>query len=418
MKKEKNFSEKIFSEKIEPSDKKALENLSDDEILQGFKDADTRIVREYYYGYCRVAYCIYDKRYDLQHKPGMDFFSLAHEYYLYLCEHGFKPLEDRKPSMSLKTWMVNGFRFLLLDKLKEVVKEHRFESFEARQESRKMQFDVTDNQFEHDLYQTIEDIGNFYYGRDSKNSIILKMLYIEGFRGKDVAAQLGISHSAVTQRCQKMMHDVVIPYFKRYFDASEYGSYLSFADEDASVSSAPKMSMPRMKASGMSSMQEKCSMPRMMAEYMCCEKSADKDNNIFNNKKNMEDMKKGRITPRWIDSLKENEIFVFGSNLAGMHGGGAARIARLHFGAVMGKGVGLQGQSYAIPTMQGGVETIRPYVEEFIIFAHQHPELHFLVTPIGCGIAGFEAEDIAPLFKSAKEMKNISLPESFWEVIE
>ncbi len=413
MKKEKNFSgtdfsEKDFSEKIEPSDKKALESLSDDEILQGFKDADARIVREYYYGYCRVAYCIYDKRYDLQHKPGMDFYSLAHEYYLYLCEHDFKPLEDRKPSMSLKTWMVNGFRFLLLDKLKEVVKEHRFESFEARQESRKMQFDVSDNQFEHDLYQTIEDIGNFYYGRDSKNSIILKMLYIEGFRGKDVAAQLGISHSAVTQRCQKMMHDVVIPYFKRYFDASEYGSYLSFADEDASVSSAPKMSMPSMS-----------SMPSMKASRMYCEEAADNDNNIFNNnKKNMEDMKKGRITPRWIDSLKENEIFVFGSNLAGMHGGGAARIARLHFGAVMGQGVGLQGQSYAIPTMQGGVETIRPYVEEFIIFAHQHPELHFLVTPIGCGIAGFEAEDIAPLFERAKEMKNISLPESFWEVIE
>ena len=107
MKKEKNFSETDFQ-------KKALESLSDDEILQGFKDADARIVREYYYGYCRVAYCIYDKRYDLQHKPGMDFFSLAHEYYLYLCEHDFKPLEDRKPSMSLKTWMVNGFRFLLL----------------------------------------------------------------------------------------------------------------------------------------------------------------------------------------------------------------------------------------------------------------------------------------------------------------
>lgn len=398
---------------------KALESLSDDGILQGFKDADARIVREYYYGYCRMAYCIYDKRYDLQHKPGMDFFSLAHEYYLYLCEHDFKPLEDRKPSMSLKTWMVNGFRFLLLDKLKEVVKEHRFESFEARQESRKMQFDVTDNQFEHDLYQTIEDIGNFYYGRDSKNSIILKMLYIEGFKGKDVAAQLGISHSAVTQRCQKMMHDVVIPYFKRYFDASEYGSYLSFAEEDASVSSAPKMSMPRMMAPG------KASMSGMMAECMCCEESADNGNNIFNNKNNMEDiknnmedMKKGRITPRWIDSLKENEIFVFGSNLAGMHGGGAARIARLHFGAVMGQGIGLQGQSYAIPTMQGGVETIRPYVDDFIAYAKHHQELHFLVTPIGCGIAGFEAEDIAPLFESAKRMKNISLPESFWEVIE
>ena len=160
------------------SRKSNLSQLSDDEILQGFKDADARIVREYYYGYCRVAYCIYDKRYDLQSKPGMDFYSLTHEYYLYLCEHDFKPLEDRKPSMSLKTWMVNGFRFLLLDKLKEVVKEHRFESFEARQESRKMKFDVSDNRFEHELYQTIEESGNFYYGRDSKNSIILKILYI------------------------------------------------------------------------------------------------------------------------------------------------------------------------------------------------------------------------------------------------
>ena len=274
--------EKDFSRKSD------LSQLSDDEILQGFKDADARIVREYYYGYCRVAYCIYDKRYDLQSKPG-----------------------------------------------------------------------------------------------------------------KDVAMQLGMTASAVTQRCQKMMHDVVIPYFKKYFDASEYGSYLSIAEEDTSVSSAPKMSMPS-----------------MMASRMCCEESADNGNNIFNNKKNMEDMKKGRITPRWIDSLKENEIFVFGSNLAGMHGGGAARIACLHFGAVMGKGVGLQGQSYAIPTMQGGVETIRPYVNDFLDFAKHHPEMQFLVTPIGCGIAGFEAEDIAPLFEEAKEIKNISLPESFWEVIE
>ena len=289
MGKEKDFSRNAEASGESKSYKKSgFAQLSDDEILQGFKDADARIVREYYYGYCRVAYCIYDKRYDLQSKPG-----------------------------------------------------------------------------------------------------------------KDVAMQLGMTASAVTQRCQKMMHDVVIPYFKKYFDASEYRSYLSFGDEDASVSSAPKMSMPS-----------------MMASRMCCEESADISNNIFNNKKNMEDMKKGRITPRWIDSLKENEIFVFGSNLAGMHGGGAARIAHLHFGAVMGKGVGLQGQSYAIPTMQGGVETIRPYVNDFLDFAKHHPEMQFLVTPIGCGIAGFEAEDIVPLFEEAKQIKNISLPESFWEVIE
>lgn len=289
MGKEKDFSRNAEASGESKSYKKSgFAQLSDDEILQGFKDADARIVREYYYGYCRVAYCIYDKRYDLQSKPG-----------------------------------------------------------------------------------------------------------------KDVAMQLGMTASAVTQRCQKMMHDVVIPYFKKYFDASEYRSYLSFAEEDTCFECAPKMSMPS-----------------MMDSRMCCEEAADISNNIFNNKKNMEDMKKGRITPRWIDSLKENEIFVFGSNLAGMHGGGAARIARLHFGAVMGKGVGLQGQSYAIPTMQGGVETIRPYVNDFLDFAKHHPEMQFLVTPIGCGIAGFEAEDIAPLFEKAKEIKNISLPESFWEVIE
>ena len=124
-----------------------------------------------------------------------------------------------------------------------------------------------------------------------------------------------------------------------------------------------------------------------------------------------------RFTPDRISELKENEIFVFGSNLAGAHGGGAARLAYERFGAVWGEGIGLHGQTYAIPTMQGGVETIRPYVDDFIAYAQQHPSLHFLVTPIGCGIAGFEPEDIAPLFEGAKAVKNISLPESFWEVI-
>ena len=126
-------------------------------------------------------------------------------------------------------------------------------------------------------------------------------------------------------------------------------------------------------------------------------------------------METNRITPEFITSLKENEIFVFGSNLHGIHAGGAARTAHLHFGAEMGNGVGIQGQSYAIPTMQGGVETIRPYVDEFLAYASEHKELHFLVTPIGCGIAGFEPADIAPLFRTAKSMDNISLPLSFWE---
>lgn len=124
-------------------------------------------------------------------------------------------------------------------------------------------------------------------------------------------------------------------------------------------------------------------------------------------------MEKKRTTPDYITELKSGEIFVFGSNLQGMHGGGAARIAYQKFGAIMGQGVGLQGQSYGIPTMQGGVETIRPYVDEFIAFAKGHPELTFLVTRIGCGIAGFTDDEIAPLFTGAHGIENIVLPEGW-----
>ena len=122
-------------------------------------------------------------------------------------------------------------------------------------------------------------------------------------------------------------------------------------------------------------------------------------------------------TPDMITSLSDNEIFVFGSNLQGMHGGGAARVAYERFGAVFGQGVGLQGKSYAIPTMQGGVETVKPYVDDFIKFAETHPEYRFLVTRIGCGIAGFKDSDIAPLFYAALDIENIILPQTFVTIL-
>ena len=123
------------------------------------------------------------------------------------------------------------------------------------------------------------------------------------------------------------------------------------------------------------------------------------------------------FTPDKISELKADEVFVFGSNLDGMHGGGAAFVAWKQFGAVMGCGVGFRGQSYAIPTMQGGVETIKPYVDGFIAFAKEHPELFFYVTRIGCGIAGFRDKEIAPLFREALEMENVCLPETFVKVL-
>ncbi len=124
----------------------------------------------------------------------------------------------------------------------------------------------------------------------------------------------------------------------------------------------------------------------------------------------------GRVTPGHITRLNPDEIFVFGSNAQGQHAGGAARQAFEHFGAVMGQGEGLQGQSYAIPTMEG-IDSLHAAVERFIVFACQHPEMKFLVTRIGCGIAGYDDKDIAPFFQNCVKMQNVALPLSFWEVL-
>ncbi len=124
-----------------------------------------------------------------------------------------------------------------------------------------------------------------------------------------------------------------------------------------------------------------------------------------------------RITSPRITELQPGEIFVFGSNLEGHHGGGAALLAWKKWGAIWGQGAGLQGQTYGIPTMHGGPDRIKPYVDEFISFARQHPELTFLVTEVGCGIAGFRPAEIAPLFRDAVDVENIHLPQRFWEVL-
>lgn len=123
-----------------------------------------------------------------------------------------------------------------------------------------------------------------------------------------------------------------------------------------------------------------------------------------------------RITPDRIDTLAPNEIFVFGSNIQGRHSGGAARAAMHRFGAEWGKGEGVQGQSYAIPSM-GGMEQMRNAILAFIRFAKCNPHLRFLVTRIGCGSAGYNDADIAPLFKEAIHVDNIALPITFWQFI-
>ena len=121
-----------------------------------------------------------------------------------------------------------------------------------------------------------------------------------------------------------------------------------------------------------------------------------------------------RVASDRIAELGENEIFVFGSNIQGSHGGGAAWFAYKNLGAEWGVGEGLTGRTYALPTMEGKA-SMKQAVEHFTSCAKEHPELTFLVTAIGCGIAGYTPEEVAPLFKDAAQLENVYLPQLFWE---
>ena len=127
------------------------------------------------------------------------------------------------------------------------------------------------------------------------------------------------------------------------------------------------------------------------------------------------------FTPDYIDSLLPKQIFVFGSNTLGYHTGGASGTARKKFGAVWGQAEGLQGQSYAIPVDFGKNvrkdAEVKTAVERFIAFAKEHQELFFLVTRVGCGIAGYHDDEMAQFFKEALELKNVSLPKSFVDAL-
>ncbi len=128
-----------------------------------------------------------------------------------------------------------------------------------------------------------------------------------------------------------------------------------------------------------------------------------------------------RHTPK-IKTLKENEIYVFGSNLSGIHGAGSAKFAKENFGAVEGVSFGLEGQSFAVPTKDKYIGTmhtyqIKPYVDQFITFAKTRPDLTYYVVEIGCLLGGHTPKDIAPLFKAAVDIENIYLPKSFWTIL-
>lgn len=122
-----------------------------------------------------------------------------------------------------------------------------------------------------------------------------------------------------------------------------------------------------------------------------------------------------------INSLAEDTVFVFGSNLAGTHAGGAAKMALIHFGAVKGAGRGWAGQSYAIPTMnehlqQMPLSQIQHYIEDFKIYTKNHLKNKYFITSVGCGVAGYKVEEIAPMFKGIS--RNVIFPVSFRPFVE
>ncbi len=361
------------------------QRLSDKAIINGFRRGDASIIREYFYGYCQAGYYIFDQRYQLSEKENLDFMSLAHQYAIYLMEHDWKPLEDHSPEVSLKTWLINGFRYVVLDALKWYRREYGSITFEDYLRS----FDVTSD-LRLQFNRMVEDVCD-HAPLDRQERLLIDMLLLRGFKGKEIAAEMGMTPSAISQKYKKLKEEIIIPYFKKNFNMDL--DMVEVMDERAILSREATMAEPKM-----ASMPSEA-MP--MPDAMAYEDMSFSISDIMEQK---------RTTPEFITSLEPNEIFVFGSNLKGMHGGGAAYIAYRKFGAIMGQGVGLQGQSYAIPTMQGGVETIRPYVDEFIQFAKQHLELTFLVTRIGCGIAGFTDDEISPLFAEAHGVENIVLP--------
>lgn len=361
--------------------------IDDELIINGFCSFNEDITKEYFYGFCRKAYDIYDHKYQLRNKTGLDFFSLAHEYYISLMVHEFKPLLDRPPAMKLSTWMTNGFRYVVLDALKAYNKE--FANMSDTAADNVVEF-IRSDEYESGMIQQIIDAVTYHYSNDETMKLIAKSVLYEGYPQKDVAARLGMTAAAVNQRYKKMMDEVITPYVIENYSAGIYqGAMYELEAED---------SMPVM---GAAPARKHAFRARFMMEI------SEKHSYMKNN----------RITPDEIIALKSNEVFVFGSNLQGYHAGGAAFTARMSFGAIMGQGEGLQGQSYAIPTMQGGVETIKPYVDRFLDFAGRNPNMDFLVTRIGCGIAGFTPQEIAPLFKKAEHMHNVWLPADFWRVL-
>lgn len=183
-----------------------LEN-NEKQFVAALCACDAQTAGETFYRHCRYAYNILDRKYQLRDKPGMDFYSLAHDYYLYLLAHHFQPLLTKPAGTSLQSWMVTGFRFVVLDALKA----YKRESDARAPETAEMALERTQSRDRDDeLLRSVADSVAAHYTDTLMGEIAHKIIY-EGYKQKEVAEQLGLTPSAVNQRYRRMMEEVVIP---------------------------------------------------------------------------------------------------------------------------------------------------------------------------------------------------------------
>lgn len=222
--------------------------MTDELIINGFRSFDKDVTREYFYGYCRKAYDIFDRKYQLRNKTGLDFYSLAHDYYISLLVHDFKPLLDRPTGIKLSTWMTNGFRFVVLDALKAYNKE--FAQVADTTADDVLEF-VRSTDYEEGMMFQIVDAVSSYYQSDQMMQDIAHYIFYEGYPQKDVAEMVHMTSSAVNQRYKKMMDEVVTPYvIENYSEGLYTGAMLEIAEESVDYESAGsgRLMMPRRKA--------------------------------------------------------------------------------------------------------------------------------------------------------------------------
>lgn len=388
-------------------------DLNDAALLEGLMQHDERITRDFFYDTCQMAYHIYNKEYQLAGIPGMDFYTLAHEYYLSLEVHHWRPLTDRPPQTSLRNWMIGGFRYVILDRFKQQTHEFNIDSldFSVGADGKAPWDAIAADDYQQRVRNMVNEIISSQFAQDRYAQSILYGILVAGYKAKEVALDLGITPSAVSQRYHRLMDEVVKPYFRHYYDTTAEGTYAMPAYDECymadTMSEVGSIILPKGKGRGLvSSSQERTTINPFWRKNQAEVTAAPLSRLRITAHTSSQELR------AYMDA-NPNAVLIFGSNLYGLHLGGIARMAQEYYGAKEGVGKGLQGRTYAIPTMQGGIQSIAPYVDEFIAFAEANPHLPFIVTRIGCGVAGFTPEEIGPLFEEARGLRNVLLPEDF-----